>query len=247
MNDYDRQCLVRDTLWLFEQRGGLITRAVVEQQVREACEADDAGDGHQLFVLANEVWSGIVEYVRDHGIQAATASDREIVLDAMMRVESGYWLTGREACPRAIADSEAGLTIVTIEQRGRLAGATAAELRERCRVILSSKIEQQQRTQQYIAVGASVSASRAAQAKNGQREYMQRAGRELRARGVVAKQAVRSLGEQPYRHADGTVVQVTQDQRIEASRNGQRVGMDVSPVHFGKIYMPTGRGRRMRT
>lgn len=242
---YDRNCLIRDASWLFERMYEPIDQTRIGQLVQDA---EAVADGRQLYHLANAIWLGIVEYAGEHADLVTATVDRDVILDAMVRIDSGAWLTGREAppIPSAGGVSTEAPVLWAIARRNALTTLARDALADECRAILSRAQESEQNLTRIIATARQRDAAKMSLIGGQKHKHkplvdaaLREVGKTLREQHISAKGACDHLAKHPVTLANGIVVKGNRDARkIEVSRGQQRELLAVrSAERFRKDFM----------
>jgi hypothetical protein len=235
--------LVRDSLWLLAYLN--------EPTDKELLQVGLEGfEGAKLYQLCREVRLSIIDI-------GASASDsdlrthRDVILDALVRIDCGYQWTGRE--PPIVLSADGAISeafrLWAHARRCDLDGRPDRDVGEECRKVLQAQTAWAGRLQELNTSAREETRGKMralATWKHRYRPAFLEAGRRLRELNVSPKRACEYLRTQPIEWSDGlTITAIPKTERIVIMRCAEEV-TSMSADQFRKACMKLSASGRRR-
>jgi hypothetical protein len=236
--------LVRDLLWLLAYQNQPTDKELLRVGLEKF-------DGTKLYQLCREVRLSIVE-IGASASESDSRTHRDIILDALVRIDCGFEWTGREPpiVPSAGDVTSEAFRLRAHARRCDLDGRPDQDVGEECRKVLRAQTAWAARHQQLITNALEETRSRMralVTRKHRYRPAFLEAGRRLRELNVSPKRACEYLRTHPIEWSDGmTITAIPQTGRILIMRGAEELG-SISEEQFRKEYMKfSASGRRRK-
>jgi hypothetical protein len=230
--------LVPDLLWLLAYQNQPIDKELLRVELEEF-------DGTKLYQLRREVLLSIVE-IGASASESDLRTHRDIILDALVRIDCGFEWTGREPpiVPSAGGAISEAFRMWAHARRCDLDQRPDQEVGQECRKVLDIQTAGAARHQELIAYALEETRNemRALVArKHRYRPAFLEAGRRLRELKVLPKQACDYLKKHPIECSDGLKVTANPDTgRILTIRGAElaSISQEQFRKEFMKIFLP---------